>query len=419
IDVNNDTVHICSDTARIFLKVVHKALAEVTAFISSPLEATDRIVSIEQEFVVQAYLINHGQANFEGNVVYQLILPDGYATQQPLMVNLTSAEVAEWNIKAPSTEKPVANIEVRIPAGAGPRDENTNMQAMFLDDKRSSVIPVTTYQKTVQLSKLPDRTVNTVVKGQPNVRLLSLSFFNPKQDVHTNNLILTGFEVEFKDRLGREIANPAEVISRVAVCDYSDSTLVYGAVSQFSSGSRVRIDFFQPDTIPPDQTSTVSFIIDIAQATKHSDVMLAIPADTSIFINEAQTMNRPVIEGVSTGADFELASDFLVIMGDNLSESFRNYPNPFGDPTKPTTTITYFLKQDTDVDIKIYTLIGELVWSRSFKSSQTQGRAGTHDGDVIWDAKNDEGNTVLNGVYLIYLKTGFGETTTTKALLVK
>jgi len=103
----------------------------------------------------------------------------------------------------------------------------------------------------------------------------------------------------------------------------------------------------------------------------------------------------------------------------NLKDSFLNYPNPFGSADKPITTITYYLKQDTDVDIKIYTLIGELVLSRSYTKNDAEGKEGTHDGDVTWDARNGQGYKVLNGVYIIYLNTGFGESVTTKAAVIK
>ena len=418
IDVNNDTVYIYSDTAKIIVDVVKKGIVEVFADIVSPIEATDRIVSLDQHFVVQAYLVNHGQANFDGVYNLQIILPEGYTTEEPLIKNLSGSEVAYWQIKAPGLEMPAANIEVRVPPNAGPRDENSGEEMIFWEENRSTYIPITTYEKSVHISALPNQTPNSAVKGQQNVSMLDLRFFNPKEDELTNKIILSGFKILIKARSGNKISNPGNIISRIAIGEYSNSDNIFGSLTEFSDGSLLTIHFSQPDTIYPDQADTVSIIVDISQNPEYQDVMISIPADTCIFIQEALTNNRPIIESDISG-EFQLESDFVIVLGNTLEESFGNYPNPFGSSVHPVTTITYYLKEDTDVDIKIYTLIGELVWSRSFTASDPQGRKGMHDGDVIWDATNDRGRRVLNGIYVIYFKTSNGESAMTKAAVIK
>lgn len=419
-DTNNDTVRVYSDTARINISIVQKGKIRIVAQISSPIEATDQIVSIDQEFRIQAYLINLGQAGFDGQYQFRLTLPDGYSTTDALTSVLTGDAIAEWKIKAPGYEKTAANIEILVPSGNGPRDENSGSEMEFEDGNRSVNIPITTYQKTVQLSKVVNSAPTTVVNGQQNVPLLSLRFFNPKPDNFSNSVILSGFQILLKDRTGILVNDPAQVISRIAVCKYSDNETIYGAVNDFSSGSMVTIMFAQPDTIHPDQADSINIVVDIASAPQLQDLRLFIPSDTSIFIGEALTFNRPVIELENSSGNFEIESDFIVILGNNLKESFGNYPNPFGAKgQRPVTTITYYLKEDTDVQIKIYTLIGELVWSRSFTANDPEGRKGTHAGDVTWDARNDQRNKVLNGIYVIYIKTGFGESATTKAAVIK
>jgi flagellar hook assembly protein FlgD len=54
------------------------------------------------------------------------------------------------------------------------------------------------------------------------------------------------------------------------------------------------------------------------------------------------------------------------------------------------------LEHPSDVTIRIYTLVGELVWTKSITGLSAQ----IYDDLVTWDGKNDRGNTVLNGVYL-------------------
>ena len=111
----------------------------------------------------------------------------------------------------------------------------------------------------------------------------------------------------------------------------------------------------------------------------------------------------------------------------DLKESFCNYPNPFGSSDAPVTKIVYYLKNNVDVDLKIYSLIGELVTSKSYSQYELEGQAGMHDENyfgtggppIYWDGRNDDGHQVLNGVYIALFSTSEGETVTTKIAVIK
>ncbi len=75
---------------------------------------------------------------------------------------------------------------------------------------------------------------------------------------------------------------------------------------------------------------------------------------------------------------------------------YQNYPNPFN----PSTTIRYSLPRMTDVEITIYNILGQKVYSTSFKKQS----AGTY--QFIWDGRNSHGKTVASGMYIYQLKAG-------------
>ncbi|RIK56385.1 hypothetical protein DCC62_30475, partial [candidate division KSB1 bacterium] len=81
------------------------------------------------------------------------------------------------------------------------------------------------------------------------------------------------------------------------------------------------------------------------------------------------------------------------------------------------TRFLYNLSQDSPVEFKIFTLLGELVWEKTFQATDPQGRRGSHD-DIIWNGFNGAGRRVLNGVYLAVIKTHAG-IATTKVAVVK
>jgi len=68
----------------------------------------------------------------------------------------------------------------------------------------------------------------------------------------------------------------------------------------------------------------------------------------------------------------------------------QNYPNPFN----PSTTIEYQLPKTGNVEIKIFSINGQLV--KTLES--THQIAGTH--SFVWDGKNNGGQTVTSGLYV-------------------
>lgn len=87
----------------------------------------------------------------------------------------------------------------------------------------------------------------------------------------------------------------------------------------------------------------------------------------------------------------------------------ENYPNPFN----PSTTIPVSVPVQSDVTLKIYSLLGEEV--RTLHAGVLQpGRYW-----FTWDGRSDRGATVATGVYLSRLTSGAGKSFTKKMVLMK
>ncbi|MCB9503767.1 MAG: T9SS type A sorting domain-containing protein [Deferribacteres bacterium] len=74
----------------------------------------------------------------------------------------------------------------------------------------------------------------------------------------------------------------------------------------------------------------------------------------------------------------------------------QNYPNPFN----PSTKIRFALPQATNVRLEIFNTAGQCVRKLVDKSYAS----GSY--EIIWDARNDSGQTVANGVYFYVLRAG-------------
>jgi flagellar hook assembly protein FlgD len=68
----------------------------------------------------------------------------------------------------------------------------------------------------------------------------------------------------------------------------------------------------------------------------------------------------------------------------------QNYPNPFN----PSTTIEYQIPSEGDVEVKIFSVDGQLV--KIFQNSHNS--QGSY--NVLWDGKNNTGQPVASGLYI-------------------
>ncbi|MCF8298282.1 MAG: T9SS type A sorting domain-containing protein [Saprospiraceae bacterium] len=87
---------------------------------------------------------------------------------------------------------------------------------------------------------------------------------------------------------------------------------------------------------------------------------------------------------------------------------YGNYPNPFN----PTTTISFSLPDEQEIDLTIYNIKGQKV-KRLIKGQLT---AGQH--SMIWDGKDTNEKSVGTGIYFYKLKTG-NDVLTRKMLMLK
>lgn len=83
-----------------------------------------------------------------------------------------------------------------------------------------------------------------------------------------------------------------------------------------------------------------------------------------------------------------------------------NYPNPF-NPEKETTTIKYVLTESGDVLIRIFNLVGDLVYQQKI-DADTEGATGHPEGytnEIIWNGENGNGIVAATGIYILEIKS--------------
>ena len=84
-----------------------------------------------------------------------------------------------------------------------------------------------------------------------------------------------------------------------------------------------------------------------------------------------------------------------------------NYPNPFNSSTR----IDFNLKNKGLVTLRVYDLLGRIVWTRAEILD-----AGRH--SILWDGKDDQQHPVAGGIYFYQLRNG-DQCATRKAIVIK
>ena len=86
----------------------------------------------------------------------------------------------------------------------------------------------------------------------------------------------------------------------------------------------------------------------------------------------------------------------------------QNYPNPFS----PSTTIEFTLREPSHVEIKIFNILGQKVYTL-VKRNLPKGKH-----RVVWDGRNDKGEKVASGVYFYRISTSQPKQTRAKRMLL-
>lgn len=141
------------------------------------------------------------------------------------------------------------------------------------------------------------------------------------------------------------------------------------------AGHRIGIEVTSLDMLNPGQANTVPYFL-----STHSQLL-------------ASTSSVSYVEIPMVGAFPVMVADRGPAFPQKLTLS-QNYPNPFN----PTTTIRYALPKDAFVTLKVYNLLGQEVTSLRDEMQNV----GFH--DVVWNGRNNAGQTVASGVYFYRLE---------------
>ncbi len=418
------SLEIMDSTAAAFLDVVTRASYTFTTQIVSPNTARDGKVSPDQEFTVEALLINDGVADIVAgdSSSIQITVPTGYSLANSLdsRVKKTAGEAVTWLVRAPSTQDPeLKQIELRILSLA--RDENTIEPVPV--DKQAETIPITTESSKLEVREILLASPITVAQGQAGVELMELEFANLGNET-SSSIILQALTVDFIDHEG----NPVQLssfASAIYLYDPENSTEL-SRLTQLSGTQAVLLIQESNGVLLPGIPRRIQVRVDLREDASQSSFSARIAGTESFVAIDADSRKQITVSlkdaNGQTGQSVSVTSALAVLINKNLAEGFHNFPNPFTpfdeNGNQQYTNFKYVLEQDSDVTLQIFTLFGELVYEVKFSASDPQGRGDGRPKTIRWDGKNGLGKVVLSGVYLAVLRTNT-QTVSTKVAVIR
>ena len=262
------------------------------------------------------------------------------------------------------------------------------------------------------------------MQGAENVPLMGLTLRNKDASGITSSFI-QNVTLSIRDKRGAFIS-PNSMISRIAAVKNNDDQFVLAESRTFNDSGVVNLDFatLAADTITGSTIDSIKFIVDLKPDGELTDFRITL--DSTSAITAIDDYSLPLVIADSTGAPasyFGFSSLMAVMVNGSLAESFFNYPNPFGNFSRPQTNFNYYLTEESNVRIIIYTLTGELVRTWEFTKAEYPDltSAGLHQGEkeLVWDGTNGMGQPIVNGVYLAFISTDYGEQASTKIAVVR
>jgi hypothetical protein len=408
-DVNTGD-SVGTGTDYIPVTVVEAASLTLTTGITGPYAAIDGIIEPGAYFEYEAVVTNGGEAGVGTGIMSLHLGHAGLVPEESAIRDFSAGSPVAWTIAVPDSE-----ISTPIPVWATidsiPDEENTGVPAAVVNDSSSVFIVIRELLPRLLLSQAPAYS-GSVFKGQ-ELDFLSFRLLNDARGgSFTIGVTDLAFEVE---------TNPA-----------GDATSIFsGAVLNSGSGETYPGEFNQgtlhftfPDTLilPPDAEVSDTLHLTITDQTQVRDFTLSLDGgrvgglvfDNGIVVGELDAVSP-------SGATASWRGDPVAVLERSFSGSVSSYPNPF-NPANGAAKIGYYLQAASDMEVRIFTLLGEEVWSTEIPASASLGQAGLHTGNTAleWRGRNNSGYQVRSGVYICIIKNkSTGEEEKFKIAVVK
>jgi len=394
-DVNSGDVHSAGPDY-LQLSTVEMARVSVAVSIVGPNAALDGIIEPGSYLEYQAVVSNVGQADCgSGILILQIGHPD-LVSRESLRRTFTIGQPVVWTIDAPAFELPSA-VAISAVLDSIPDDENTGQAAFVNNSSASLQVSVREFLPRLDFGINSVHT-GSVVRGEV-VDYLHFDLINNDRG-GSFPIGITGITVMSRANYPTNGSTAAPVNSSFIILD--DTAQV---ATGTNTAEGIVFDFADTVVVMPGESLPFTLRLTISSISTATDFSLWIEDQDirGVILDDNFVVGEIVARTVSGELIWEGSP--IAILEQSFAGSVTSYPNPF-NPRQTPARIGYYLQNNSQMRVRIFTLLGDLVWSVDIPASDPLGRAGLHTGDsaLLWYGKNDAGHEVHSGVYICMIE---------------
>jgi len=424
-DINTNSPSAASALTENVIAVERSPLLLLKSQVVAPRSATAGVLSFGQLLEVKVWAemapptgsIPYAGIAGEGAIALDSALVEaGFRLEQGTSLAQNFSALGEenaltWKLRAPIGTERTFNINFGF--DVLPFDANSGLRASF---SKEVSIALRVRQKEIVIRMREDLVENTsLVSGQSDLPIVAFDISNDNYD---DSLFVDAFQIAFHgsdnqptsaNLFSNELLVRMLSSLRVVNFDaYQESLSKPDGVQIPKELANVQIDqntanpldleFNLVDklSIDPDTTETLLLLANFLESAPNRSFRTVLRSVNAYDVADSIALALIDEEGQSFETSNSGTSPVLTVISSDREESFGNYPNPFGRDGQEETKFVYVLDEASDVSVRIFTLLGELVWSATLEN---QAR-GLQDGKLTWDGRNGSGERVLNGVYI-------------------
>ncbi len=366
----------------------------------------DQYVEVDRPFTISAFLRNLGESDVGRGEISLVTGTDEFGLPDSTAVSLPLDSLVEFRMVAPLQEtSALFNLKI----SGIPIDKNTNGRAEVAN--ASTLIPINVIKGESELFIQGRVNPSPLIVAGETTTLFELTLNNRTQSP-LNVIGLNTIVVVFRNKDGHLISPDQIVDTALTAFTEGDDIISAGVIY----ASRLNNEFVDL-TLDPGQNRTIAFRCRFADQIDEKNFSLSIDSRDILarYISGPRAGQRVTVSG-DFGESLALGGNF-VVTPPSLEGSIIARKNPFNPEVEPA-EVSYFLEEDADMEVIIFTLTGEKVLEMSFAAGSEGGRAG--DNVIYWYGTNARNHVVLNGVYIMVLKnTVTGESYRYKLAVLK
>ena len=430
LDGNDTSTTIQGGDTTIFVSVEPKAQVKLNAEILSPVSAiTKNTVSRGQIFEMRTQVSRDfsnvlAMADITGSTQITAFYDPLFELEGDSIRTISQWDDSiSWRFRAPDTVINASNFSFSITQA--PLDANSQLPSFVAGDNGARSFALSVTQENLVITNITDPVLDTLgieninfIEGAQNAPLMIFTAEFPGSASDTTTIKMDGVSLKFLEPIDDQEMNPTRVVSLIESITISNMQYFVDSVAaDYAKPARRFITYVLPDTInnpvdfrwtPPNvflagSIDTVVVMVSFRPGAQHQSFRMALENVRAYDVDPDLTLTA-VDEDLNPLPESTLLTTARVsVIPRDPEEAFITYPNPFGK-NQEYANIKFIMESGGDVEIRIFTLVGELVWTRIVQGETPGSHDGANESKYRWDGKNDKGYTVLNGVYLCVLR---------------